>query len=207
MNLYQKHIMPKFVNLACGGGQMKNIRRQCVPAAYGTVLEIGFGSGHNFPFYQSEKILKFYALDPDAGMRKLAKTRMQQANFSCDVLDLKAEEIPLESDSIDSLVMTFTLCTIADVSKALSEMHRVIKPGGVLIFAEHGLAPDAHIAKWQKRIEPIWKPLGGGCHLTRNPVKLLEENGFCLDQSTADYLPKAPKFAGYVNFGTARPSK
>jgi ubiquinone/menaquinone biosynthesis C-methylase UbiE len=206
MSFYQKHIMPKFVNLACSSGQMKKIRSKIIPQAHGDVLEIGFGSGHNLPFYEASQITRFHALDPDAGMRKLATERMRDADFDCEVLDLEAEAIPLDTDSVDTLVMTFTLCTIPDVAKALSEMRRVIKPGGNLIFAEHGLAPDARIANWQKRIEPLWKPLGGGCHLTRKPVELINEGGFTVNSVTADYLPKAPKFAGFVSFGTAKPA-
>jgi len=205
MSFYQKHIMPKFVNLACSSGQMKKVRSKTIPQAKGDVLEIGFGSGHNLPFYQASQIKRFRALDPDAGMRKLAAERMREAEFDCDVLDLEAESIPLDTKSIDTLVMTFTLCTIPDVQKALGEMRRVVKPGGKLIFAEHGLAPDARTAQWQRRIEPFWKPLGGGCHLTRKPVELISEHGFSIEEVTADYLPKAPRFAGFVSFGTAKP--
>lgn len=205
MSFYNKHILPKFVNLACSSGQMKKVRSKTIPAAQGSVLEIGFGSGLNLPFYQANQVKQFIAVEPDAGMRQLAAGRLKEVDFACEILDLEAEAIPLDENLVDTVVVTFSLCTIPDVAKALSEMRRVIKPKGRLIFAEHGLAPDAGIAKWQRRIEPIWKPLGGGCHLTRKPVELLEKNGFKIETVTADYLPKAPRFAGYVSYGQAVP--
>ncbi|MBL4596117.1 MAG: class I SAM-dependent methyltransferase [Robiginitomaculum sp.] len=204
MNFYQRHIMPKFVDLACSSGQMKKVRANTIPAAKGVVLEIGFGSGHNLPFYDPAKIERFLALEPDPAMRKLAENRMQDVEFTCETLDLDAEEIPLESASIDTIVVTFSLCTIPDVTQALNQMRRVIKPNGTLIFAEHGQAPDANVAAWQRRIEPFWKPLGGGCHLTRQPVQLIATHGFQVNEVTADYLPKAPKFAGFVSYGSAQ---
>ncbi len=205
MSFYQKHIMPKFVNLACSTGQMKKVRSKTVPLAKGKILEIGFGSGHNLPFYKAGQVEQFLALEPDAQMRKLAEDRMREVEFDCETLGLEAESIPLDDASMDTVVVTFTLCTIPQVKQALGEMRRVIKPGGQLIFAEHGLAPDAGVAKWQARIEPLWKPLGGGCHLTRKPVELIRGNGFEVQELTADYLPKAPRFAGYVSYGTAKP--
>jgi len=205
MSFYQKHILPKVVNFACSAGQMKKVRSKTIPNAKGQVLEIGFGSGLNLPFYQGSNVERFVAVEPDSGMRKLAKVRMNDVDFDCEVLGLEAESIPLDDACMDTVVVTFSLCTIPDTISALSEMRRVIKPGGKLIFAEHGLAPDAGIAKWQRRIEPFWKPIGGGCHLTRNPVELIKGNGFAIDQLEADYLPKIPKFSGYVSFGQASP--
>lgn len=205
MSFYNKHIMPKFVDMACGTGQMKKVRSKTIPLAKGDVLEIGFGSGHNLPFYQASQIKRFTAIDPDQQMRKLAAERLKNAEFDCEILGLEAEAIPLDENSIDTVVVTFSLCTIPDANRALAEMRRVIKPDGILIFAEHGLAPDIGVAKWQRRIEPFWKPLGGGCHLTRKPVELITKSGFVVEDVTADYLPKAPKFAGYVSYGSAKP--
>ncbi len=205
MGLYQKHVMPRLVNLACGTGQMKKVRAQTVSEARGRVLEIGFGSGHNLPFYRPGNIEHYWALEPDAHIRKLAQERLANSPLPVDLLDLEAESIPLEDNSADTVVVTFTLCTIPGVEQAVSEMRRVLKPEGRLIFAEHGAAPDAAVARWQSRIEPVWKRLGGGCHLTRKPLELLENGGFALEKVSADYMPKAPRFAGYVSFGAARP--
>ncbi len=205
MSLYNRHIMPRFVNLACSSGQMKKIRNKVVPLAQGKVLEIGFGSGHNLPFLNADKIEHYWALEPDAQIRKLAHKRLEHSPLRPEFLDLEAENIPLENASADTVLVTFTLCTIPLVEQALSEMRRVLKPGGRLLFAEHGAAPDENVARWQNRIEPYWKPLAGGCHLTRKPLTLLEKSGFTLEDTTSLYIPKAPHFAGFVSHGLARP--
>ncbi len=205
MSFYNRHIMPRFVNLACSSGQMKKIRATTVPMAKGRVLEIGFGSGHNLPFLDADKIDHYWALEPDAQIRKLAQQRLADSPLDIDLLDLEAEAIPLEDASADTVLVTFTLCTIPLVEKALGEMRRVLKPGGRLLFAEHGAAPDDSVARWQSRIEPVWKRIGGGCHLTRKPLSLLESNGFSLESSESLYVPKAPRFAGFVSHGVAKP--
>ncbi|MDQ7020200.1 MAG: class I SAM-dependent methyltransferase [Robiginitomaculum sp.] len=205
MSFYNRHIMPRLVNLACSSGQMKKIRAKTVPLAEGRVLEIGFGSGHNLPFLNPEKIEHYWALEPDEQIRKLAQKRMQDTSLSPEFLGLEAEAIPLEDDSADTVLITFTMCTIPLVEKALGEMRRVLKPGGRLLFAEHGAAPDENVARWQSRIEPVWKRIGGGCHLTRKPLQLLENNGFSLESSESLYVPKAPRFAGFVTSGIAKP--
>lgn len=205
MSFYHDHILPHLINATCGAGQMKKIRSQIVPGAHGKVLEIGFGSGHNLPFLDADKIDQYWALEPDAHIRKLAQKRLEHVPLKPEFLDLEAEAIPLEDASVDTVLVTFTLCTIPLVEKALGQMRRVLKPGGRLIFAEHGAAPDAGVARWQKRIEPVWKPLAGGCHLTRKPLDLIEQNGFSLEGSESLYMPKAPRFAGYVSWGSARP--
>ena len=205
MSFYHDHILPHVINLACGSGQMKKIRSQIVPAAEGKVLEIGFGSGHNLPFLDAGKIEHYWALEPDAHVRKLAQKRLQHVPLKPEFLDLEAEAIPLEDDSVDTVLITFTMCTIPLVQQALDQMRRVLKPGGRMLFAEHGAAPDEAVARWQQRIEPIWKPLAGGCHLTRKPLELVEQGGFALEQAQSLYMPKAPRFAGFVSFGSARP--
>ncbi len=205
MSFYNRHIMPRFVNLACSSGQMKKIRSKTVPMSEGRVLEIGFGSGHNLPFLNPEKIEHYWALEPDEQIRKLAQKRLQDSPLSPEFLGLEAEAIPLEDDSADTVLITFTMCTIPLVEKALGEMRRVLKPGGRLLFAEHGAAPDDNVARWQSRIEPVWKRIGGGCHLTRKPLQLLENNGFSLESSESLYVPKAPRFAGFVSYGIAKP--
>ncbi len=205
MSFYNRHVMPHLVNLACASPQMKKIRAQIAPHAKGRVLEIGFGSGHNLPFLNLENIDQYWALEPDAHIRKLARARLTDAALCPEFLDIEAESIPLDDASADTVLVTFTMCTIPGVETALAEMRRVLKPEGTLIFAEHGAAPDAAIARWQRRIEPLWKPLAGGCHLTRKPTELLQNNGFALEGVRNAYLPKAPRFAGFVSYGTAKP--
>lgn len=205
MSFYNRHIMPRLVNLACASGQMKKIRAKTVPLAEGRVLEIGFGSGHNLPFLNADKIEHYWALEPDAQIRKLAQKRLEHSPLRPEFLDLEAEAIPLEDASADTVLITFTMCTIPLVEQAIGEMRRVLKPGGRLLFAEHGAAPDAGVARWQSRIEPVWKRIGGGCHLTRKPLELIEKNGFSLESSECLYVPKAPRFAGFVSSGIARP--
>jgi ubiquinone/menaquinone biosynthesis C-methylase UbiE len=206
MGFYNRHIMPRFVNLACASGQMKKIRAQTVPLAEGRVLEIGFGSGHNLPFLNAEKISHYWALEPDEQIRKLASQRLSDSPLQPEFLGLEAESIPLDDNSADTIVITFTMCTIPQVEQALGEMRRVLKPGGQLLFAEHGAAPDNAVARWQGRIEPVWKRISGGCHLTRKPLELLENNGFTLRSAESLYVPKAPRFAGFVSHGIAVPA-
>jgi ubiquinone/menaquinone biosynthesis C-methylase UbiE len=205
MSFYNRHIMPRLVNLACASGQMKKIRAKTVPLVQGRVLEIGFGSGHNLPFLDPQKIEHYWALEPDAQIRKLAQQRLKDSALSPEFLDLEAEAIPLDDASVDTVLITFTMCTIPLVEKALGEMRRVLKPGGLLLFAEHGAAPDDNVARWQQRIEPYWKRIGGGCHLTRKPLDLVQNSGFSLERSESLYVPKAPRFAGFVSYGVARP--
>ncbi len=204
MSFYNRHIMPRLVNLACASGQMKKIRAKTVPLAQGRVLEIGFGSGHNLPFLDASKIEHYWALEPDEQIRKLASKRLQDTPLKPEFLGLEAESIPLDDNSADTVLITFTMCTIPLVKQAIGEMRRVLKPGGQLLFAEHGAAPDEKIAKWQERIEPVWKRIGGGCHLTRKPLELLENNGFTLLNAESLYVPKAPRFAGFVSYGQAK---
>ncbi len=205
MSFYNRHIEPRLVNLACASDQMKKVRAKTVPMAQGRVLEIGFGSGHNLPFLDAQKIEHYWALEPNARIRKLARKRLKNSSLDIELLDMEAEAIPLDDASADTVLVTFTLCTIPLVEKALGEMRRVLKPNGHLLFAEHGAAPDAGVARWQNRIEPFWKPVAGGCHLTRKPLELLEQNGFVLEDTTSLYIPKAPRFAGFVSHGVARP--
>ncbi len=182
-------------------------RQIILPKAKGDVLEIGCGGGTNFHLYDYERVHKLYALEPSQGMLKRARLRAESLNLAGDIEFLQegAEAISLEDRSIDSAVLTFSLCTIPDWQSALAEIRRVLKPDGRLYFCEHGLSPELHIAKWQNRIEPIWKPLAGGCHLTRDIQSLISLSGFHFEQSESRYLPKTPKFAGYVSWGSARP--
>jgi ubiquinone/menaquinone biosynthesis C-methylase UbiE len=178
-------------------------RAAIVPEAQGVVLEIGFGSGHNAAFYDTEKIARLIALEPSAAMRRRAAKRVEGLPFPLEWLDLKAEEIPLDARSVDTVLVTYALCTIPDVARALGGMKRVLKAGGKLVFLEHGAAPDAGVRRWQDRLNPLWGQLGGGCNLNRNPLDLIRRAGFDVQKSDSHYARGAPKFAGYMTRGVA----
>lgn len=203
MNPYKRFILPHIINCTCGVGQVKRLRAEVIPKAQGKVLEVGFGSGYNLPFYTPGQVNAVTALEPDEGMLHLSRQRVRQSPVPCEILHLEAETIPLPDDSMDSVVVTFALCTIPGVEAALSEMRRVLKSGGTLLFAEHGLAPEAGVQKWQRRLEPVWKPLGGGCHLTRDPVAMITDAGFEMQALQQEYMHRAPRFAGFVSYGQA----
>ena len=172
----------------------------------GAVLELGSGSGTNFGFYDKSKLDRLYALEPSEGMMIKGRRAAGEHDLTdkIEFLQTGAEDVPLGDDSIDTAVITFVLCTIPDWQGALSEVRRVLKPGGKVLFSEHGLSPDAPVAKWQHRIEPVWKKLAGGCHLTRDTPEMLRGSGFTIDDVETMYLPSGPKFAGYVSWGSAK---
>lgn len=206
MGLWEKYVVPPLVSCACSTKPIMKQRKKIVPMAYGRVLEIGCGSGTNFEFYTHDDIETLYAIEPSAGMIKRARKKADDLGWGnrIEFIETGAEALPLEDDSIDTVVFTFVLCTIPDWEGALKEAQRVLKPDGQLLFSEHGLAPDEGISKWQRRIEPIWKPLAGGCHLTRDTGQMLTSSGFALEGMETMYLPKTPKIAGFVSWGTAR---
>ncbi len=201
MGIYAKYVLPKLIDLACGQPQMAELRARYVPRAEGDVLEIGIGSGLNLPHY-SEQARTVTGLDPHAELTDMARRRAAEARPEVDVLVISGEEIPADDARFDSIVCTWTLCTIPDVSQALKEMHRVLKPGGHFYFVEHGLAPDESVRKWQRRIEPVWKVIGGGCHLTRKAEELIQEAGFLLPEVQRGYEP-GPRWAAYMTHGVA----
>lgn len=204
MGFYQRHIEPALVSFACGARPIARQRQKIVPRAHGVVLEIGFGSGLNLPFYEASRVEKLYALEPSEGMRRRAARRLAETPLEVELLDLPGERIPLDAGSVDSALITYTLCTIADVAAALAEIRRVLKPGGEMYFCEHGRAPDAGVARWQDRLNGIWGAIGGGCNLNRDIPGLLRRNGFRLASLEEMYLPGTPKFAGYNYWGTAK---
>ncbi|WP_417467470.1 class I SAM-dependent methyltransferase [Maricaulis sp.] len=203
MSFYHEHILPHLIGFACGQPQIMKKRSQIVPLATGRVLEVGFGAGPNLSFYDPATVSHLYALEPSEGMRRKAADAIAACPVNVELIDLPGEEIPLEDASIDTVVMTYTLCTIPDAEAALAQISRVLKPGGKLLFSEHGGAPDADVAKWQRRIEPVWKPIAGGCHLTRHPDTMMQAAGFGIERLEAMYLPKSPKFASFNYAGIA----
>ena len=204
MNLYDKYLLPYLIDLACGIKPVQRQRAKVVPRASGKVLEIGIGTGRNLPFYDKSRLTELSGLDPAEQMNRLAQKRMRKAGINVRLLTLSAEEIPEANASFDTLLMTFTLCSIPDPVKALKEMRRVLKPDGQLLFCEHGAAPDASVRRWQDRLTPLWKPLAGGCHLNRDIPALLKEGGFRVDQLETMYLP-GPRPLTFNYWGTALP--
>ena len=206
MGLWDKFVVPPLISCACATKPIMKQREKVVPKAKGRVLEIGCGSGTNFDFYDPSQIERLYALEPSEGMMKRAKAAAEDLPWAdrIEFLEMGAENLPLDDASIDTAVITFVLCTIPDWSSALAEVRRVLKPGGKVLFSEHGLSPDQGIAKWQKRVERFWKPLAGGCRLTRDAQAMLHDSGFVLEDVETMYLPSTPKIAGYVTWGTAR---
>jgi len=202
MNLYERYFLPTLIDWACGIKPVQRQRAKIVPRAQGRVLEIGMGTGRNLPFYDKSRLERLYVLDPAAQMHPKARQRMHAAGLEVELLELPAEKIPMADASFDTVVTTFTLCTIPDAVAALREMRRVLKPGGRLLFCEHGLAPDASVRRWQDRLTPLWKPLAGGCHLNRDIPALLREGGFRIDDMEQLYLP-GPRPLTYNYWGSA----
>jgi len=180
-------------------------REKVVPQAVGTVLEIGIGTGLNLPYYDANRVDRLIGLDPSEESWRLAGERAAYLDFDVEFIGLSGEDIPLESDSVDTVLLTFALCTIPDPAAALGSMSRVLRPGGKLIFCEHGRAPDSGVRKWQDRINPLWRRIAGGCNLNRDIPHLLADGGFDIDELEQMYLPKTPRFAGFNFWGMARP--
>jgi len=163
MGFYDRHILPRLLNAAMSAKPITYQRRKVVPRAEGRVLEIGFGAGHNLPFYDAAKVSHIWALEPSKEMRARAAERVAASPVALEFLDLPGEQVPLDNEAADTVLVTYTLCTIPDVHSALGEMRRVMKAGGNMIFCEHGEAPDESVRRWQKRLTPAWKAIGGGC--------------------------------------------
>lgn len=204
MGLYEKYVVPHVVNYACGIKPIARQRKKVVPLCEGTVLEIGIGTGFNLPYYDGSKVTKLIGLDPSEESWRLASKRAAHLPFPVEFIGLPGEEIPLEDNSVDTVLITFSLCTIPDPEKALEGMRRVLKPGGKLVFCEHGQAPDADVLKWQNRINPVWKTLFGGCNLNRKIPTIIEASGFKIDGLKTMYLPATPRIAGYNYWGVAK---
>jgi ubiquinone/menaquinone biosynthesis C-methylase UbiE len=202
MGLYERYLLPHLIDYACGMGEVMKARSQLIPQAHGRVLEIGIGSGLNLGFYDAAKVSAIIGVDPSAAMQKLARERAAAIGIPVEMIALELGQIQATDASFDSIVCTFTLCTIPDALAALKEMRRVLKPGGRLLFCEHGLAPDAAVVRWQHRLTPLWKPLAGGCHLNRDIPALIQAGGFHIGALDTRYL-KGPKAMTYIYQGWA----
>jgi ubiquinone/menaquinone biosynthesis C-methylase UbiE len=194
-------VLPKLIDKACSQPPMQALRERYVSRATGRVLEIGIGSGLNLEHY-SDSVSAITGLDPAAELTVMARQRAASASAPVDLLQVSGEEIPADDATYDTLVCTWTLCSIPNVYRALQEMHRVLKPGGSFYFVEHGLAPDSEVQGWQRRIEPLWKKIGGGCHLTRKADQLIADAGFLVPELDNGYQP-GPRWAAYMTHGVA----
>ena len=201
MNVYEKYVLPKLIHLAMRNKRTTAERAKFIPLASGIVLEVGVGSGLNLPFY-GPKVEKLYALDPSLQLWKMARQRVKEAPFPVEFLAESAECIPLKDGSADTVVTTWTLCTIPNALRALTEMRRVLKPKGQLIFVEHGHSPDPGVLAWQNWLTPVWKRIGGGCHLNRQIDELIADAGFDITQIERGYS-RGPKPMAYLYRGCA----
>jgi len=201
---WERHGVPRLIKCACSQGQIMKVRSKVVPHARGHVLELGCGGGINMEFYRPGQIESFSGLDPSPELLTMSVAAAAARGIDADIREGVGEAMPFESAAFDTVVTTFTLCSVSDQAAVLGEIRRVLKPGGTALFLEHGGAPDTGVATWQRRIEPVWKRIGGNCHLTRPISDAYEKAGFSVDRQGADYMPKTPRPFGWVEFGAAR---
>lgn len=200
---YDEKVVPRIIRCACSSPAIMKIRDQVVPRASGRVFEIGCGGGINQAFYDPAKVTAFSGMDPSVKGLDFAREAAAAKGWQADIRQGFGEAIPFEDESFDCVVCTYTLCSVESQSRTVSELRRILKPGGRLLFAEHGSAPDPSVRKWQGRIEPVWKRLAGGCHLTRPIGSVIEQGGFTLSPIGSRYAPKTPRWAGWMEWGEA----
>jgi len=203
MSFYEDRVLPAMINVACGSKPTRKQREKIVPFAFGDVLEVGLGGGLNLPFYDRNKVRKVFGLEPSAGMRRSAASNIETSGLDVELIDLPGEEIPLDDNSVDSVLITYTLCTIPDAVTALQGMRRVLKPNGRLFFCEHGKAPDDDVHKWQNRLNTGWRFFAGGCNMNRDIPTLLQNGGFEIEDDNRMYIPGI-RALSYNFWGTAR---
>jgi ubiquinone/menaquinone biosynthesis C-methylase UbiE len=204
-SFYDRYVMPRLVDLACASADVRKQRKKVVPEAEGVVLEVGIGGGRNLALYDRSKVKRVIGLDPDAGMLERGRERFHDTDLDLKVLSAGAEDIPLEDAEVDTAVATFVLCTIPEIERSLAEIRRVLKPGGRVLFAEHGRSTEPAVARWQDRLDKPWGWLAGGCHLNRDPARLLADAGFRIESLDMGYDAVGPRFATFLYVGSARP--
>ncbi len=204
MSFYEDRVLPHLIDLACSTKPTRRQREKIVHLAKGDVLEIGFGSGLNLPYYDRDKVRRIFGLEPSEGMRRKAQPNVNASGLDVEFIDLPGESIPLESKSVDTVLVTFTLCSIDEALVALEGMRRVLKTGGKLLYCEHGLAPDEHVSRWQHRLNPGWKRLSGGCNMNRDIPALIAGSGFRITTDERMYIPGV-KILSYNYWGAAAP--
>ncbi|MEL7296175.1 MAG: class I SAM-dependent methyltransferase [Pseudomonadota bacterium] len=204
MGFYSEHILPPLLDVACGMKAVSRQREKVVPLATGDVLEIGIGSGLNLPWYNTERVNRIWGLEPSAAMRERAQKKYDALGMTIplDFIDLPGEQIPLPDNVADTIVMTYTLCTIPEPDKALANMLRVLKPEGRLLFCEHARAPDLGVQQWQDRLNRPWRRVAGGCNMNRPILDLISDNGFTIQESDEMYVP-GPKILTFNVWGSA----
>jgi ubiquinone/menaquinone biosynthesis C-methylase UbiE len=200
---YEDRVLPRLINLACSAKPTQKQREKVVPGASGDVLEIGFGGGLNLPHYDRANVRRIWGLEPSSGMREIAAEPIANSGLDVELIDLPGEEIPLDDNCVDTVLITYTLCTIVDVASALDGMRRVLKPDGRLLFCEHGKAPDGNVVKWQERMNPTWRRFAGGCNMNRDIPAILATAGFDIEEDNRMYVPGI-KSLSYNYWGSAR---
>ena len=204
MGFWDRHVVPRLIGCACSQKPIMKRRAEVVPHAEGDVLELGAGGGINFALYDPRRVNGVRGVDPSPGLLDRARDAAKAEGIAFDISEGVAEDLPFADDSFDTVLATFTLCSVQGHMQSLAEARRVLKPGGKLLFLEHGAAPDPGPAKWQRRIEPVWKPIAGGCHLTRPITSAIAQAGFSIARQEQGYMPKTPKFMGWTEWGEAR---
>ena len=196
-------MVPKLIGCACAQPQIMKARSRIVPRAEGDVLELGCGGGINMAFYDPARLKSYSGVDPSAGLLDRSREAAQAIGIEADIRGGVGEAIPFASQSFDTVLCTFTLCSVDDQMQVLSEMRRVLRPGGKILFLEHGSAPDEGVRKWQRRIEPVWRLIGGNCHLTRPITAAYEQAGFRVAGGDKGYMPKSPRPFSWIEWGEA----
>lgn len=202
---YDRHILPCVINCACSAKPIRYQRRKIVPSAAGKVLELGIGGGLNLAFYDPARVESVTGVDPSDGLRRKALAAPRAADLKVEVRDGEGESLPFDDGQFDTVVCTFTLCSVRSPPAVLAEARRVLKPAGTFLFSEHGLSPDVDVQVWQRRLEPVWKRIAGGCHLTRPVASSIAAAGFALQSVETMYLPGTPRPLGWAEWGVARP--
>lgn len=201
---WERHVVPRLIGCACSQPQIMKARSRIVPQASGDVLELGCGGGINMPFYDAAKLNSFSGLDPSSALLEASRAAAASRGLAADIRAGIGEAMPFADSSFDTILVTFTLCSVSDQTQVLHEMRRVLRPDGRILFLEHGRAPDENVYRWQRRIEPVWRRIGGNCHLTRAITGAYESAGFAIASSDRNYMPKTPRPFGWIEWGEAR---